>query len=113
MKAKAFKMMKAANPGYLKLMANQKAIKAAEVLAAKIVAAEVIAAKLQNDHDLEKEKLISCLIKYHAICKLATLVDAKNELHGGMMSSCQDDTVEEPQLDLIESINSTSAAVQV
>ena len=38
--------MKAANPGYLKLMANQKAIKAAEVLAAKIVAAEVIAAKL-------------------------------------------------------------------
>ena len=55
----------------------------------------------------------------YAISKLATIADAKNELNGGMMSSCCGDTIEEPQQrkrpiqNIMESINSTSAAVQV
>ena len=94
MKAKAFKKMKAAHPDYDELIANRKAIKAAKVLAAQVLADEVLAAKLKNDLDLENEKLICCFIKYYAISKLATIVDAKNELLGGMMSSCCGDTVD-------------------
>ena len=77
MKAKAFKVMKAAHPDYDELIANRKAIKAAKVLAAQVLADEVIAAKLQNDLDLEKEKLIGCFIEYHAV-KLSLRVASKN-----------------------------------